>query len=62
MSFAYIVKRQTQTGRMDNNTTFSPSSKTYRKAILSCTFGSMNKPPQFFSYPLMAFYFLHKLK
>ena len=61
MSFAYIVKRQSQTG-INSNPIFSPSSKTYRKAILSCTIGSMNKPPQFFSYPLMGFYFLHNLK
>ena len=61
-SFNYLVKRNIQTGREVRNITFSPSSNTYRKAVLSCTIGAMNKPPQFFSYPLMAYYFLHPLK
>lgn len=61
-SFNYLAKRNIQTGREVNNITFSPSSNTYRKAVLSCTIGAMNQPPQFYSYPLIGYYFLEPLK
>lgn len=60
-SFTYNTKRSIQTGNL-NIPTLSPSTRLYKRVLLTATTGSMNKPPQLFTYPLMAFYFLQKLR
>jgi hypothetical protein len=58
-SFNNVIKRTNQTGKI-NDPVFSPSSVTYRRAVLGCTIGSMNKCSTFYSFPILAFAFLNK--
>jgi len=65
--FYYIIMANFQFKRLtlsgDSSQPFlNPNTPAYRKAIFSCTIGAMQKHSQWFSYPLMAFYFLEKAR
>jgi hypothetical protein len=60
-SFTYNTKRSVQTGNL-NVPVLSHTTKLYKRVLLTAGMGSMNKPPQLFTYPLMAFYFLQKFR
>ena len=60
-SFTYNTKRSVQTGNL-NIPVLSPSTKLYKRVLLTAGMGSMNRPSYFYTYPLMAFYFLQKFR
>jgi hypothetical protein len=63
-SFNFTVKRSAQTGNSEptSQTYFTPQSREYRKAVLSCTIGAMERPSEFYSFPLLKWTILNRIK
>jgi len=63
-SFNFTVKRFAQTGKAEpaSQTYYTPQSREYRKAVLSCTIGAMERTSEFFSFPNIKWTILNRIK
>ena len=59
--FNSVIKRTNQTGTT-MNPTFSPFSLNYRRAVLTCTIGSIDSASTSYSYPLLALSFINRVR